>query len=111
MPAVNNQRALGGAVRERRRTLGWTQATLAGKVGVTRDWVMDLEAGRGNPQLRHLLRALDVLGLQLIVERDENTGDAKSQSERHAGPPERRTHQGLPVVDLDEVLAAQSDRG
>jgi HTH-type transcriptional regulator/antitoxin HipB len=111
MATVHNQRELGAAIRDRRHNLGWTQAALASKVGVTRDWVIDLEAGQGNPQLRHLLRALDILGLRLTVERDWNDQDAPFESKRAAERPERRIHRGLPVVDLDEVLDAHRRRG
>jgi y4mF family transcriptional regulator len=110
MASINNQRALGAAVRERRRDLGWTQAALAGKVGVTRDWVIDLEAGKGNPQLRHLLRALDVLGLRLAIERsgDERNG-ALARPQRTEAQEGRADE--LQVVDLDQVLDDYRRRG
>lgn len=110
MVQVSNQRELGAAIRDRRHNLGWTQAALAENVGVTRDWVIDLEAGRGNPQLRHLLRALDILGLRLNVDCDRNDQDAVVTT-RAAERQERRVHPGLPVVDLDEVLDAHRRRG
>lgn len=111
MATVRNQRELGAAIKDRRRNLGWTQAALASKVGVTRDWVIDLEAGRANPQLRHLLRALDFLGLRLTVERDGNEQDATFDSKQSAGRQELPVHRGLPVVNLDEVLDAHRRRG
>lgn len=107
MATIHNQRDLGAAVRERRHDRGWTQATLARKLGVTRDWVIDLEAGRGNPQLRYLLRALNVLGLQLSVDRDDQVASFKTAGATRTGS---RVHREVPVVDLDEVLAAQRRR-
>jgi len=111
MAKVNNQRDLGAAIRDRRHKFGWTQAGLAGKVGVTRDWVIDLEAGRGNPQLRHLLRALDVLGLRLSVEADGKDQEATSLNAPAPVQQARGMYRGLPVVDLDEVLDAHRRRG
>jgi len=109
MATVHNQRELGAAIRDRRRNLGWTQAALADKVGVTRDWVIALEAGDGNPQLRHILRALDVLGLWLRVDRIDQ--DAIFDPKGAAKRPDRGIHRGPPTVDLDEVLDAHRRRG
>lgn len=107
MPTVGNQRELGATVRERRRLFGWTQAELAGRVGVTRDWVIDVEAGRGNPQLRHLLRTLDVLGLSLRV--DPTDGGSIGSDATGSAP--GQNHQRLPVVNLDALLDEHRRRG
>lgn len=110
MTAINNQRELGAALRDRRHNLGMTQAALAAALGVTRDWVIDLESGRGNPQLRRLLRALDVLGMRFALEHREGHPGAAVTSGRAEGPKER-PHRGLPVLDLDEVLEPHRRRG
>jgi HTH-type transcriptional regulator / antitoxin HipB len=108
--SINNQRALGAAVRDRRHSLGWTQAALAGKVGVTRDWVIAVEAGKGNPQLRRLLRALDALGLRLAVEHDVDEPDTPEAQQRSQGR-HPRVDGDAPVVDLDQVLEDYRRRG
>lgn len=50
--------------RERR---GLTQAQLADKAGVNRQWLNRLESGKGNPTLRSILTVLAALGLELAV--------------------------------------------
>ena len=63
--ALQTAREIGAAVRARRRAKGWTQEDLAIQVGVSRDWVSDLERGASNPRLNLLLRCLSILGLDL----------------------------------------------
>jgi HTH-type transcriptional regulator/antitoxin HipB len=90
MMSIQNQRQLGAALRERRNEMGLTQHELGRKVGVTRDWVIGVEAGSANPQLKHLLRALDVLDLQLSID---------------------ETHDLPSGFDLDVFLGQQRQRG
>jgi y4mF family transcriptional regulator len=61
--ALHTAREVGAAVRARRTAKGWTQEDLAAQVGVSRDWVSDLERGASNPRLNLLLRCLSILGL------------------------------------------------
>jgi y4mF family transcriptional regulator len=58
---------LGWAIRDRRRALGFTQADLAAAAGVSRRWILDLEAGRTTGQLSLILRVLAELDLVLDV--------------------------------------------
>jgi HTH-type transcriptional regulator/antitoxin HipB len=62
---VRTSRDLGAALRQARRRSGLTQEALADRVGVTRQWVVAVEAGRANPQLLSLLAVAEVLGLVL----------------------------------------------
>jgi HTH-type transcriptional regulator / antitoxin HipB len=64
---------LGAAIRQRRRQLGLDQATLAKRIGVSRQWVIAIEQGRSRAQLGLVLRALDELDTRL------DTGAAKSR--------------------------------
>jgi len=55
-------KAFGKAVATRRRTLGWTQSDLAGRVGMSRASVANIECGRQSVLLHHvyaLASALD----------------------------------------------------
>jgi len=56
---------LAAAVRTRRQDLRWTQATLAARAGVSRKWLVDLEAGKASIEIGLLLRVLDALDLAL----------------------------------------------
>ena len=58
---------LASAVRGRRRALGLTQAELAARMGVSRDWIISFEAGKPKVELILVLRLLDALDLKLDV--------------------------------------------
>lgn len=64
---VRNPVELGALLRERRRQLGLSQAEVAARAGLGRPVLVALEKGKGNPQLRNLLRLLEVLQLPLSV--------------------------------------------
>lgn len=55
----------GAAIRARRRLLGWRQAELAKRVGVSRLWVNQVESGKPGAGLGLVLRTLGALGLTL----------------------------------------------
>ena len=56
-------REVGALVRNRRHGLGWTQARLASAAGVTRAWVVALEAGKPSIEFALVLRTLAALDL------------------------------------------------
>jgi len=58
-------RELGGAVRQRRHLHGMTQAELAHRAGVSREWVNALERGKPNVNVVQLMDVLAVLDLAL----------------------------------------------
>jgi y4mF family transcriptional regulator len=86
---------VGAAIRAKRRALGLDQASLAKKVGVSRQWVIEIERGKPRAALRLVLRTLEALGVVLRI--DESTH----------GP----TTDPLPsgAIDLDAVLRAHRE--
>lgn len=80
---------LGAIIRDRRRELGLDQATLAKRIGTSRQWVIGVERGHGRAELGLVLRALDALGIAL------NTGAPKTGK---AAP--------VPTVDIDAIVAS-----
>ncbi|WP_169792141.1 helix-turn-helix domain-containing protein [Jiangella muralis] len=58
-------RELGGAVRARRYARELTQAELARRAGVSREWVNALERGKPNVNVAQLMDVLEVLDLAL----------------------------------------------
>jgi HTH-type transcriptional regulator/antitoxin HipB len=58
---------LAALVRGRRIELGLSQAELAARAGVSRDWVNYFEAGKPTVELILVLRVLEALGLALDV--------------------------------------------
>lgn len=62
-----NPAEMGRAIRDRRRALGLDQATLATRVGVSRQWIVEMEAGKERAEVGLVLRTLCALGLQLTL--------------------------------------------
>jgi y4mF family transcriptional regulator len=68
MPAVRTPSDLGLALRSGRRALNLNQATLARRIGVSRQWVIDIEKGKPRAELELVMRALHAVGLTVVVE-------------------------------------------
>lgn len=81
-------------VRSRRHELGLTQASLAERIGVSRKWVHELEAGKTTAELGLVLRALHALDLEIDI---RVPGAARPPS---AGK-----------VDLDDLLSRYGEDG
>jgi HTH-type transcriptional regulator/antitoxin HipB len=58
---------IGAIIRERRRKLGLDQRALAQRVGVGREWIVDIEKGKPRAGIELVLRTLTALGLSLAV--------------------------------------------
>ena len=56
---------IGAFIRQRRRELGFDQRTLAKRVGVSRLWIIEIEAGKPRAALALVLRTLDFLDVRL----------------------------------------------
>src|ERR1035437_1674940 len=84
---VHTPRELGHLVRECRTKRLLTQAQLATAVGVSRKWIIDLEAGKTTADISLVLRTLRALGVEL---------DAKERAERRA----------TQEIDLDAIVEA-----
>jgi len=74
-------------IRDRRRKLGLGQAALAKRVGVGREWIVDIEKGKPRAGIELVLRTLAALGIVLAPQR----GAAPRKS---------------PDVDLDAIVDA-----
>lgn len=62
---VESAEDLGAAVRARRQGLALTQAGLAARAGVSRQWIVEVEAGHPRAELGRVLDTVRVLGLEL----------------------------------------------
>ena len=62
---------LGAAIRDKRKQLGLNQAGFAEKIGVSRQWVIELEHGHARAELGLVLRALDALDIRLDATVDQ----------------------------------------
>ena len=69
---IRSKDQLAALVRDRRRQLRMSQAELALQIGgVSRQWVVELEAGRANPDFLTLRRLTDALNLGLNIGRGD----------------------------------------
>jgi HTH-type transcriptional regulator/antitoxin HipB len=81
---------LAAAVRGRRLSLGLSQAEVAHRARVSRDWVNSYEAGKPTVELILVLRILETLDLRLEVTQSRGRDAASSANS----------------ADLDELLDA-----
>ena len=89
MTEIHSTRAMGTQIRGRRLELDLSQSELAARAGVSRKWIVDVEAGKPTAAIGLVLRVLDALDLDL-----------------HAIPRGGvETHDELPdAIDLDALL-------
>jgi HTH-type transcriptional regulator/antitoxin HipB len=78
---------LGAVIRDRRKQLKLDQAAVARRIGVSRQWVIQVEHGHPRAELALVLRALDALNIQI---------DANAEQ-----PQRRRSG----AVDIDAIVA------
>lgn len=89
---INSILDFSSLVRGRRQALGLSQAELASRANVSRQWVSAFESGRPGSELRLILRLLEALELRLSVDPPGDTpGGRPAPSE---------------AVDLDALLEA-----
>jgi HTH-type transcriptional regulator/antitoxin HipB len=81
---------LGAIIRERRRRLGLEQKALAEQVGVSRQWIIDIEKGKPRAALGLVLRTVNALGI-LIDASDE---------------PVRPSRTSAAAPDINTIIAA-----
>jgi HTH-type transcriptional regulator/antitoxin HipB len=121
---IRNIKDLGAYLKARRTELGMDQATLAGRAGTSRKWLIEVEKGKPGAALGlvlRTLRALDVaVDLSAGVSVSEpgkilkpKTGKAAAiepaKRPRRRAPildPGRNDLAELPAEDIDEVLRA-----
>lgn len=72
---LRNTRDVANLVRQTRKARGWTQAELAERIGVGRDWVVRLEQGHPRLELSKVLDAFVVLNLELNATPDASPVD------------------------------------
>jgi HTH-type transcriptional regulator / antitoxin HipB len=62
---------LGAVIRDRRKQLGLDQSALAKRIGVSRQWVIEVERGHPRAAMNLVLRAIDALGIRLDASVDQ----------------------------------------
>lgn len=93
---------LAASVRQARRKLGWTQAELAERSGVSRDWIIGLEKAKPSQEIALVLRTLKALNLNLSLgSREERIWTQKALFPSQAES----------VVNLDNLLKGDVGEG
>ena len=72
---LKNTRDLGLLLQARRKRVGWSQARLAHRLGITRQLVIALEKGTPGVAVGTVLKAFNALGLTLNANPRELSGD------------------------------------
>lgn len=65
---VNSARALGRIIRDRRKSLGLTQASAGRLVGVHQTTLSDVERGKNNIKYKTLMKIIAALRLELLIQ-------------------------------------------
>lgn len=94
---IDTPQDLANWVRDRRGVLGWTQTELGRRIGSTRFWVADLEAGKPTLELGLVFKALRELNVIVDIR-------TPYQPARGSAPA-----QLSPRIDLDEIVDARAD--
>jgi HTH-type transcriptional regulator / antitoxin HipB len=92
---VRTPAELGAAIRERRKTLNIDQQMLATQIGVSRQWVVEIEKGKPRAEIGLLLRAISALGLCI---------DVDTQDAPFVVPGEEGELPAFLDIDIDEVI-------
>jgi len=87
---------LGALIRDSRTKLGLDQKSLADKVGVSRQWIVEIEKGKSRASIGLLLRTIGALGIALDAEK-EGPGKPEDTSLSHGAD----AH-----VDIDSIVAS-----
>jgi HTH-type transcriptional regulator/antitoxin HipB len=82
---------LGSAIREQRRRLSISQQKLADAVGVSRQWLVEVERGKPRVELGLVLKTLAALGLRVALDDGETAG----RGDQAVAPP----------PDIDAIVA------
>ena len=68
---INNTKTLGETIRARRKELHYTQAYLAEYTGLSVTFISDVERGKTTAEIEKIIRLINVLGLNLLIEKRE----------------------------------------
>lgn len=66
---IKDSKSLGLAIRERRKELKYTQAYLSEFTGLSVTFISDLERGKPTAEIEKTIRLVNVLGMDLFVEK------------------------------------------
>jgi y4mF family transcriptional regulator len=100
MTIVKTPQDLGQVIRAQRKRLGLDQAALARQIGVSRQWIIDIEKGKPRAEIGLVLRTLNVLGATLRADMPMQNVATSPQPAKTAS----KSH-STKAVDINEVVA------
>lgn len=89
-------------VKQERKKCGWTQAELAMRSGVSRDWVIALEKGKPTLELGLVLRTVKALHIRIDAAGSVDTP-------LNYGSMDRSTNSGVPIST--NIITGDSGKG
>lgn len=92
---------VGLLLKDGRRRANLDQATLAQRLGVSRKWVVEAERGNAGAALGTILRALDIVGVQLAAPTRDGNIEASPRASSLRTPT---------TVDIDAIVDAARKR-
>lgn len=75
---VDTPEDVAASIRSRRRALGLTQAELAARAEVSRQWLVEVESGHPRAEIGRLLEVLKALGLSLSTTSHHHVADGRT---------------------------------
>ena len=66
---IIDAKALGKAIRDRRKELNYTQTYLSEFTGFSVSFISDLERGKPTVELEKTLKIINILGLDILIEK------------------------------------------
>lgn len=82
MQQLSNTADFAHLVRSRRLELGLSQALLASQIGVSRQWIIDIEKGKPRAELALALAVLEALDIQLSCKMNKSVKQKSVDSEQ-----------------------------
>jgi HTH-type transcriptional regulator/antitoxin HipB len=105
---IRTVKDIGLIIRDRRREFRMGQRALADKVGVSRQWIVQVERGKPRAAANLLLRALAALDLEIAIDQTKSSRAKPAASPEERGnrhDRERRGNDGGRYdVDIDAVI-------
>ena len=66
---ITDSKSLGQTIRTRRKELNYTQSYLAEFTGLSVTFISDLERGKPTAEIEKTIRLINMLGMDLLIER------------------------------------------
>lgn len=105
---------IGLLLREQRRKLGLDQAALAERIGVSRQWLVEVEGGKPRAEIGLVLRALGAVGLVLDVKSVDSAAkptEPPTKTRPHATAKSRPRKPSQPPAEIDIDAVIERARG